>query len=534
MRSITLLSTAAVLAGAEAVEAQYVRRWDRPVSGDWESPGNWSPADVPDSVWETAVLANEGRYVVGLRSNVTLRGLEIVNSNASLNIYAGNALYLDHPTTSGSILTINGDILINASGENSPTEFSDCSEVYDGNRLEGTGTIRLNAHPANLNSARISSYCQTRALRISRDCKIAGSGRISRTIDNYGEIAADLKDRVLEVDASIYNPGHIAARNGGIILVSAAVSSWYSTGIEIEDSASAVEFSGGRLWLGCVWNEMGGSCRIVGSNNEWIAVRTRGTHLVDAGGSLTILYELMNEGTLMVGNRGGYAALVAGEEQTTLNGAGRIILDGGELTQIQGSFHESIIVVGEQQSIGGTGVIAAKCFSMGLLSPGWADGEFGNIQMSEGEWRQAPQGVVLIEAAGMQPELHDRITGNGSLIWGGTLKFRLVNGFVPTVGDRFTIATHLSSEGTFADVEFPPTDAGDWRVIYGRTSTALLLTCATDLDNDADTDLSDLAVLLRNFASSDAEPIEGDINTDRRVDVQDLALLLGAFGQRCH
>lgn len=57
--------------------------------------------------------------------------------------------------------------------------------------------------------------------------------------------------------------------------------------------------------------------------------------------------------------------------------------------------------------------------------------------------------------------------------------------------------------------------------------------CATDLDGDGATAISDLAILLSNFATSGASGADGDLNGDQSVDIADLAVLLASFGTTC-
>lgn len=58
--------------------------------------------------------------------------------------------------------------------------------------------------------------------------------------------------------------------------------------------------------------------------------------------------------------------------------------------------------------------------------------------------------------------------------------------------------------------------------------------CFGDLDGDRNITLSDLAVLLANFAvAGPVEPDQGDLDLDGDVDLQDLAFLLSRFGMSC-
>ncbi|MCC6360949.1 MAG: hypothetical protein IT450_19590 [Phycisphaerales bacterium] len=57
--------------------------------------------------------------------------------------------------------------------------------------------------------------------------------------------------------------------------------------------------------------------------------------------------------------------------------------------------------------------------------------------------------------------------------------------------------------------------------------------CPGDVDDDWDTDITDLATLLGNFGSTSASREDGDLDDDADVDISDLSLLLGSFGVPC-
>ena len=87
-----------------------------------------------------------------------------------------------------------------------------------------------------------------------------------------------------------------------------------------------------------------------------------------------------------------------------------------------------------------------------------------------------------------------------------------------------------------------PEDAGDYSVFaFNDCGSAMTTTlhfepayCLSDVDADADVDLSDLVQLLAHLpTSSGATRADGDVNGDGRVTTLDLSLLLSDFGGRC-
>ena len=66
-----------------------------------------------------------------------------------------------------------------------------------------------------------------------------------------------------------------------------------------------------------------------------------------------------------------------------------------------------------------------------------------------------------------------------------------------------------------------------------RISQTGTLELPGDVDRDCDVDLSDLAVLLNGFGSTDVQYSGADFTGDCSVDLNDLAVLLGQFGEQC-
>jgi hypothetical protein len=101
---------------------------------------------------------------------------------------------------------------------------------------------------------------------------------------------------------------------------------------------------------------------------------------------------------------------------------GAILIEGGVLT--------------------GTGTIAANVANSGTVQPG--DGP-GILQISASFFTNLAGGVVAIEIGGRTPgtgysELA-AVNGSGGAVLGGTLAVSFVNGFLPSLGDSYTVVT---------------------------------------------------------------------------------------------
>ncbi|MBL9138779.1 MAG: hypothetical protein JNK85_23110 [Verrucomicrobiales bacterium] len=109
-----------------------------------------------------------------------------------------------------------------------------------------------------------------------------------------------------------------------------------------------------------------------------------------------------------------------------------------------------------------------------LLKPGLPLGVLGfNQRLS-----LAPGSTVEIELGGTTAGTqHDQLAVTGTIRLGGALRLRLRDGFVPAVGDQFTVATFSSRGGTtFANVEGQNIGGGK-RLDVVHESTRVLVRC---------------------------------------------------------
>ena len=98
------------------------------------------------------------------------------------------------------------------------------------------------------------------------------------------------------------------------------------------------------------------------------------------------------------------------------------------------------IVVAEG-NVSGDGTLTGDVFNGGSISP-LAQGDPTGILTLDGDYEQLVEGTLVIELAGLVPGAqYDRLVVTGAAELAGTLDLRLLDGFVPTIGDQFTILT---------------------------------------------------------------------------------------------
>jgi hypothetical protein len=123
----------------------------------------------------------------------------------------------------------------------------------------------------------------------------------------------------------------------------------------------------------------------------------------------------------------------------------------------------------------------------------------------------APSSTLEIELGGNSPGSgYDKLDVSGTLTLGGALVVKLINGYVPTVGDTFDFLDWGVLSGTFSSVTLPnlgPNFAWNASQIY--SSAPLKLTYAGDFDFDGDVDGADLLVWQRGGSPTPGSP--GDL-----------------------
>ena len=213
---------------------------------------------------------------------------------------------------------------------------------------------------------------------------------------------------------------------------------------------------------------LGGSANFV-NNGTFVKSAGTGTTQISMAFS-TASNVQVNTGTL---------SLFGGYTQT----AGTTLLNGGNVTSttplsIQGG------------TVKGTGTITGGMTSVaGHVVPGQSPG----LLTVAGNYIQQAQGALDVEIGGttagtQYDQLNVAATG-GAATLNGALNVSLANGFVPTLGQTFTIVNALSRNGTFATTSFPGIGCGlTWSVSYTGTTAVLTIVtdgpCCPDADND--------------------------------------------------
>ncbi len=170
-----LIASLIAASGIAASASAQTREWNAPVDGPWADALRWTPANVPDSVDEAAVIAVPGTYTVVLDMSPTVGGVSIGNPGATLHLMNTRQLI-------SMGVTNDGWIVVNPAAGGSATTF----RIDGGGVIDGSGTIALNAAGGNIATAVLQA---TSEATLGPGQTIAGRGRLSGSHLLHGTIA---------------------------------------------------------------------------------------------------------------------------------------------------------------------------------------------------------------------------------------------------------------------------------------------------------------------------------------------------------
>jgi hypothetical protein len=264
---------------------------------------------------------------------------------------------------------------------------------------------------------------------------------------NGGTIAAELNEFV--------NEG-LVELNGATVKNIGAGPGFRNRGMVIHRGAGQLNIEYGSSWkndYGATYDlQSDVSLSAAGGAGPVPTFENSGMFRKSAGpGIATVNSAFLNAGSVEVGS----GMLNFAESFVQVSGATR--LSGGEL-----SVSSTLDLQGG--SLSGAGRVFAAVVNGGHLAPGSSPG----VMDITGNFSQGPKGVLEIEIGGRTPDTeYDQLLVRGQAHLAGTLRVRLLNDFVPEIGDSFLVMLNTRINGTFTATDFPPLPAGrQWRLQY--------------------------------------------------------------------
>ncbi len=476
-------------------------------------------------------------------SNMGLTGGELQSMNGGLTRITAGSATLENVTVSGpfrlddnTVLRIppggfinNGTVTIGTGAGVNWTYLN----FFGTPSIGGVGTIVLDAHPANLDTAFINPNAGGDFGTFGAGQTVRGSGRVISKIVNNGTVQADVSGRSLQLqDNPKTNNSVFKAMNGGILgIVNCAITQGAS-GIVRADGGE-VHLDNMSLTGGLVNATNGGLTRVTGGTVTFDGAKVSGPMQLNDNTVLALTAGgLENNGHIKVGNAAGnnwtYLRFYA---NGTLSGTGTVELaanpanfDTAFLSNTAGGI---VGTIGPNQTVKGNGRFHTEIANQGTVAPG---SSIGQLQAMH-PYTQTASGVLDIEIGGTAAGQHDVFAGPGSKALDGKLKLSLVNGYVPTTAHLTTVVTGNSVSGQFATIEAPTLPGSlRWRVEYSPTSVAVRVTCYPDCNADGVMNIADFGCFQTNFAVGNTY---ADCNGDGMMNLADFGCFQTKFVIGC-
>jgi hypothetical protein len=201
---------------------------------------------------------------------------------------------------------------------------------------------------------------------------------------------------------------------------------------------------------------------------------------------------------------------------TYVQTAGSTILDGGNLAgtiDIEGGV------------LMGNGTVFGSVHNAGQVSPGFSPG----LITISGDYTQTALGSYAVEIGGLNAGTqYDQLSVSGNEALAGALNVTLVNGFVPSLGESFTILHNTSGtamSGTFAGLPDGTTINGTFRINYvggdvvlTYTPSSLSGTVFADFNDDGQVDFGEKGISGVQISLTGKDDLGNAVNLSQTTD----------------
>ena len=117
--------------------------------------------------------------------------------------------------------------------------------------------------------------------------------------------------------------------------------------------------------------------------------------------------------------------------------------------------------------------MATAVTSSALITPGDSSTKPAMFAVT-GSYTQNSKGTLNISIGGTSAGTYGQVAVSNGVSLGGTLSIKLINGFVPTIGDTFNVVTGSALTGTFSTVKGTSINSSEhFDVAYNPTAVTL-------------------------------------------------------------
>ncbi len=405
------------------------------------------------------------------------------------DLYVGNVGHGELKVVNGGNVESDGDIFISSTGK---LEIADYGRVFGRDcRLFGSVSVKGVESLLIIDNVFVDGMVEITArgtVHALQETKIGVTAIGRLRVDGFGSTFT--YDRGMYV--GLFANGTLEITNGGRVIPSLEQPSPLSTfigsfpdtiGVVTVDGADSTWSVNRDLYLG-----YSGSGTIEISNGGRVdAAAYSGNTVVYLG------YEGGASGSVVIDGAGSTWCSNCGFNvfSSVVNvgyfGEGKITVTNG------GTAQADMFVIGTSGEIRGNGSIVGNVQNGGLMSPGTSAGALS----VDGDYAQAVPGRLHIELASAASYDQLLVTGTATFDDVGTLEVALIDGYVPTGGESYTILTAGDLDGAFATELLPSVPNLLFDVIYNPQSVVLAVTSIGvpgDYNNDGSVDAADYVV----------------------------------------
>ncbi len=400
-------------------------------------------------------LTTSGTGVVESENGVLDGTVNVPTNTGKLEVIDGNDLYIQGTINNTGTITLSGN---------------SCVALNEASTLTGSGKLVLGSTSCIFGSG----------LPFTNQSTIEGAGSIGDSnpmpITNNGTILANNNKASLTIapnSVGFTNNGVLTVSKGGTLIINSIGGPFNNlSGGTLTGGAYNVT---GMLELGNSITTNAATITLTGSAAEILNSNTSGNALAAIASNLAA-------GTLSLQSGQALATTTSfSNSGKTTVGLGSSFTVGGTYTQTAGTttvdgtlIAPSGMTLNKGSLVGKGSIAAAVTLSGGSVTAGDSSTKPGTLTIA-GSYTQQSKGTLDIYVGGTTAGTFGDLAVSNGVSLGGTLSIKMVNGFVPVVGDSFTILTGSAVSGTFATVKGTSINSSEhFEVNY--TGTAVTLT----------------------------------------------------------
>jgi len=465
----------------------------QPTSGDWNTAANWTPMTVPNGPADIATFGLSNRTDVSISANTEVNAITFTPTNSVYTVTVPDFLLL---TFSGAGIIGDAQFVTVDGIDGGGAEFLDRSSAGNATIEVGFGGEIIFADGSSAGGASLYNFTSSSTSFLGNST--AGNATIIQMdglaqLEFRGNSTAGNADIGTGENTSFVSFGETSSADNASIVGDAGVSFF---GSSTAGSASIGVFNQSLVFAdsstgGIAQIELGsdpvfggsGVLDISGHNAPGVTIGSiegdANSFVFLAANNLTVgSNDITTTFSGVIEDNGFSGSLTKiGKGTLDLKGAntytGQTNIDGGVL-QVDGSISSNTFIK-QRGALAGAGTVSGNVTNYGgAVRPGDPSGVPGVLTVSN-NYMQTPSAGLTIQIAGADPGQVSVLNVLGNANLNGSLDPELVNGFVPDVGQSFTILGYASVTGSFSHIQNQVFDNGRkrWSLVYQPTGAVL-------------------------------------------------------------